>query len=128
MTLFLQQSEYIADYYGIYRDIVFHQKDNTVAITFNAYLNDELNFEYTKTYRSKEEAMLEIENYISSNKINDPKIKYSKESLLEINRSINNFLLAILDDEVHLPSQNYQFKGDMDTILILIKENKNYVH
>jgi len=45
-----QENKYIEEYYGIYRDIIFQPRTKSVIIYFNAYLNDDLNYKYVKTY------------------------------------------------------------------------------
>ena len=118
---------YIEYYYGIYRDIIFDPIDHTVFIYFNAYLNDELNFKYTKKYKTREEALAEVEKYISSDRNYKAKISYSEESIKKINHYINEFLKAIVKNEVPLPSRDYHFNGKISDIKTLIEEVNNYV-
>jgi len=125
--MILENSKYIEHYYGIYRDILYDPANHCVTIYFNVFLNDELNFKYTKSYQTRDEAFTEVEAYIRSDKSYKAVISYSKESIEKINHSINKFLGAIIKNEVPLPCKDYQFRGKMSDVRILIEENNNYV-
>ena len=111
MTHALQENKYISGYHGIFRDIMFDSASCRVLIRFNAFLNDELDFEYAKVYQTEKEALKEVEEFIKSDSNHEYELPYTEESIKKINISIDEFMKAIIDDNVSLPNQDYEYQG-----------------
>jgi len=126
--MILQEEKYIEKYYGVYREVIFNSKNNSIIIYFNAFLNDDLNFKFEKIYKTKDEAFKDVEKFINHDKDVIIDIEYSKEAIEKINKSLQSFLQAIIDNKVPLPSKDYIYQGDMNNIKIAIDKKYEFVY
>lgn len=55
----------ISGYYGIFREIILTDPAR-VVIRFNAFGNDEIDLEFGKNYKTKEEAQQSVDKYIAA--------------------------------------------------------------
>ena len=130
----LLQTRFLDDYYGIYRKIVFNSKHNRIRIYFDVAFNNDMYFEYSKTYRTEEDAFGEIETFIKSEVEEKTKtIPNARESMPRVNEGVNRFIAeAILDDEVInlLPNKDYYHETDKKTkeyLKTLLEKNTEWV-
>ncbi|XZF13547.1 hypothetical protein ACTHGU_17340 [Chitinophagaceae bacterium MMS25-I14] len=105
-----EDNKYLADYPGMYRSI-FMYANYKVLIRFNAFMNDQLDIEFEKTYPDKETAIEEITAYIKSTRSGNY-IGWSPEEIKQLNNTIKAFLADICTDKVELPAPDYIYRGN----------------
>ena len=118
-----EEGRYLNKYYGVYRDIVVLDKKATIS--FNAFMNDQLNFTFEKVYQSDQDAINSVNAFIAQQVQNAHKISYSEESVKKINQAILSLLKDVVDRQVELPDngEGYTYVGDLNYINDLLNSN-----
>jgi hypothetical protein len=112
----IEEGRYLNKYYGVYRDIIVLDKKATIS--FNAFMNDQLDFTFEKVYPSEQDAINSVNAFIAQQVKDAPKISYSEESVKKINQSILSLLKDIVERQVELPDngEGYTYVGDLNYI------------
>jgi hypothetical protein len=122
----IEEGRYLNKYYGVYRDIVVLDKKATIS--FNAFMNDQLDITFEKVYQSDQDAINSVNAFIAQQVQNSPKISYSEESVKKINLAILSLLKDVVGRQVELPDngEGFTYVGDLNYIndLLHLKDVK----
>lgn len=108
-----EEGKYLNKYYGVYRDIFLD--DKKAIITFNAFMNDELDITFEKVYPSEQDAMNSLKAFLAQQVQSVPQIGYSEESVKKINQAILFLFKDVVTSQVELPDngEGYTYIGDV---------------
>lgn len=121
--MIIEEGKYINKYYGVYRDIFLD--DKKAIITFNAFMNDQLNITFEKEYPGEQDAMNNLKTFLAQQVQPAPVIGYSEESVNMINQAILSLFKDIVNNQVELPDngEGYTYVGDLNYINDLLNRN-----
>jgi hypothetical protein len=125
----IEEGKYINKYYGVYRDIFLD--DKKAIITFNAFMNDQLDITFEKVYPGEQDAMNSLKAFLAQQVQPPPKVSYSEESVKKINQSILSLLKDVVDRQVELPDngEGYTYVGDINYINdLLARKDVRFVY
>src|SRR5687768_844807 len=121
--MIIEEGKYLNKYYGVYRDIFLD--DKKAIITFNAFMNDQLDITFEKVYPGEQDAINSLKAFLAQQVQPAPEIGYSEESIKKINRAILSLLKDVVDGQVELPDngEGYTYDGDLNDIKNLLSRN-----
>jgi hypothetical protein len=121
--MIIEEGKYLNKYYGVYRDIFL--VDKKAIITFNAFMNDELDITFEKVYPGEQDAIKSVKAFLAQQVQPAPKIGYSEESVKKINEAILSLFKDVVNSQVELPDNGagYIYVGDLNYINDLLNSN-----
>lgn len=111
--MIIEEGKYLNKYYGVYRDIFLD--DKKAIITFNAFMNDQLDITLEKEYPSEQDAINSLKAFLAQQVQPVPEIGYSEESVKMINQAILSLFKDVVNSQVELPDngEGYTYVGDL---------------
>jgi hypothetical protein len=127
--MIIEEGKYINKYYGVYRDIFLD--DKKAIITFNAFMNDQLDITFEKVYPGEQDAMNSLKAFLAQQVQSASVIGYSEESVNMINQAILSLFKDIVNSQVELPDngEGYTYVGDLSYINdLLTRKDVRFVY
>lgn len=110
--MILQEGKHLEKFYGILRDIIYFPDEKVVEIRFYAVLNNDFDFLFRKKYKSEDEMLVEIQDFIKKENKNSHRIGCFEEDLKKIDKNLKKIILAIIEKNIELPI-GFEYQGDV---------------
>lgn len=115
-----EENTYLADYYGMMRDIYAHK--DQVDIIFTAILNEDVSFIFRRTGALDAAGKASLNAYVHNTKKLAAGLNYHTEAIALINQAVKQFMSDVIEDKLALPQTDYEFVGDRSYLKQMLQD------